>query len=361
MSTYIEIHALQSVPPSCINRDDSGTPKTALYGGVQRARVSSQSWKRAVRNYFAEHGVEVGSLTKELPSLVAGAVLAHDAAFVGAMDRTVELLAAAGLKVSVPKAKKDEEPKAPELDALFMVSPVQVEALAELVLTTDPEDKFDKKMAQATASQYNSVDLALFGRMVASAKELNVDGASQVAHAIGITRSDIEFDFYVAIDDAKRAREDSDAGGGMMGTREFTEATLYRYAAVSADELVRNLHGDVDAAVSGAKGFVEAFVKAMPTGAVRSYGNATLPAVVIIKVRNTQPFNAASAFQEPLDETAGSITKVGTQRLLAEIENYERVYDLPAAGSWVVSMDGDVTLAEALEGAAALVESELGS
>ena len=49
---YVEVHALQTVPPSCINRDDAGSPKSCLYGGVRRSRVSSQSWKSAMRAMF---------------------------------------------------------------------------------------------------------------------------------------------------------------------------------------------------------------------------------------------------------------------------------------------------------------------
>lgn len=53
---FLDIHAIQTVPPSNINRDDTGSPKTAQYGGVTRARVSSQSWKRAIRKYFYDKG-----------------------------------------------------------------------------------------------------------------------------------------------------------------------------------------------------------------------------------------------------------------------------------------------------------------
>ena len=49
---FVDIHAIQSLPPSNVNRDDTGSPKTAIYGGVRRSRVSSQSWKRAIRQYF---------------------------------------------------------------------------------------------------------------------------------------------------------------------------------------------------------------------------------------------------------------------------------------------------------------------
>lgn len=60
---YVDFHVLQTVPPSCVNRDDTGSPKTAVYGGVTRARVSSQAWKRAMRQMFLEEfpETEVGA------------------------------------------------------------------------------------------------------------------------------------------------------------------------------------------------------------------------------------------------------------------------------------------------------------
>ena len=49
MSDFIQLHFLTSYPPSNLNRDDLGRPKTAVFGGTQRLRVSSQSLKRAWR------------------------------------------------------------------------------------------------------------------------------------------------------------------------------------------------------------------------------------------------------------------------------------------------------------------------
>ena len=75
MTTYLEIHALQTVPPSNMNRDDAGTPKTALYGGVTRARVSSQSWKRAIRSDFNEQldPTDVGTRSRTIVAEIATA------------------------------------------------------------------------------------------------------------------------------------------------------------------------------------------------------------------------------------------------------------------------------------------------
>lgn len=70
---FLDIHALQSVPPANINRDDIGSPKTAQYGGVQRARVSSQACKHSMREYFKEFGDEadVGVRTLDIVNYLA--------------------------------------------------------------------------------------------------------------------------------------------------------------------------------------------------------------------------------------------------------------------------------------------------
>ena len=63
---HLELHILQSVPVACLNRDDFGSPKPATFGGVQRARVSSQSWKRAIRELAQEMAPEafIGQRTR---------------------------------------------------------------------------------------------------------------------------------------------------------------------------------------------------------------------------------------------------------------------------------------------------------
>ena len=70
---YVDLHVVQTVPPSCINRDDTGSPKTAVYGGTTRARVSSQAWKKAMREYFSQlfHEQNIGSRTKKVIEMVA--------------------------------------------------------------------------------------------------------------------------------------------------------------------------------------------------------------------------------------------------------------------------------------------------
>lgn len=168
---YVDVHVLQTVPPSCVNRDDTGSPKTAVYGGVTRARVSSQAWKHAMRLKFREmlSAGDVGQRTKLVVDLIAGKILElqPDLSEKKAQQLAQKVLEAAGVKVKEDKEKL-------KTGALFFVSPGQIQALAEIAL--QPEDgKLDKAACQAALKTLPTVDLALFGRMVADDPCLNFD------------------------------------------------------------------------------------------------------------------------------------------------------------------------------------------
>ncbi len=281
---FIDIHVLQTVPPSCVNRDDTGSPKTAVYGGVTRARISSQAWKRAMRLAFREEfpAEQTGFRTKKILDKITEDILAIDPALgeEKAKKTAEKAMEYAGLSLN----------KKQELDALFFISPAQIRALAELAA----QGEKDKKVYAQALRKKPSVDQILFGRMVASDPSLSYDAAAQVAHSISTHAVQNEFDYFTAVDDC--APEDN-AGAGHIGTTEFNSATLYRYATVNVAELGEWLSGDTAEAV---KGFVRAFCTSMPTGKQNSFANRTLPDAVYIAVRNDQPVNLAGAFEKPV-------------------------------------------------------------
>src|SRR3954453_16270404 len=49
MTLFVQLPLLTAYPPANLNRDDTGRPKTAQFGGATRLRVSSQALKRAWR------------------------------------------------------------------------------------------------------------------------------------------------------------------------------------------------------------------------------------------------------------------------------------------------------------------------
>lgn len=299
---YLDIHVIQTVPSSNINRDDTGAPKTALYGGVTRARVSSQSWKRAVRQSFKDDTVTVGFRTKAAAQLLKQALqkLTSELDDDDAWEQVNAVFKLAGVKLD-----KDEE-----TSALLLVSPGQIDQLAQYV-TDNADGELDKKAIKAVLKGNQSIDLALFGRMVADNPELNVDAAAQVAHAISTHEVVPEFDYFTALDDLQP--EDS-TGAAMLGTLEFNSATLYRYANVNVNELIANL-GET-AAIDGIREFVKAFVLSMPTGKQNTFANKTLPNYVMVTLRPDTPVNLVSGFEDPVSSKTGYV-KQSVQQLTA--------------------------------------------
>ncbi|MEW2219044.1 type I-E CRISPR-associated protein Cas7/Cse4/CasC [Streptomyces sp. NPDC006990] len=358
--TILDIHILQTVPPSNLNRDDTGTPKSAYFGGVRRARVSSQAWKRATRRAFEDllPPADLGVRTKKVAAALAERIVARNPHLqpVSVQLATDVLKAATGSTIDVPKRKSktvegEEEVQAPESSYLMFLSARQLDALAELAVTGSGEDgdpkelkkflKENKAHARQTVDTRHSVDIALFGRMVADSADLNVDAATQVAHALSVHKSDIESDYYTAVDDLSREDE---TGAGMIGTIDFNSATLYRYAAVDVDQLRRNL-GDglrenespttpVEKAVGA---FLEAFVTSLPTGKINTFGNHTLPSAVIVKLRNRWPVSFVGAFEEPVPKTStGGYVRESCRKLATFVPDLERQYGIADKDqSWV--------------------------
>ena len=349
MGLYIDIHVLQTVPPSCVNRDDTGSPKTARYGGVTRARVSSQAWKRAVRLMFQDllSVDQVGVRTKKVVAMVAKEINPN-----GPSPETLELadklLKAANLKI------KDTEKGT---GALFFMSPGQAKALAQV----DPSLKEAelKKKCQEALMKAPSVDLALFGRMVADDSSLNFEAACQVAHAISTHAVQNEFDYFTAVDDC--APEDN-AGAGHLGTVEFNSATLYRYATINAQALEKNLKADTPQAV---RAFVEAFVRSMPTGKQNTFANRTIPDLVVVMVREDQPVNFCGAFERPVaakEDDGYGYVEASKEAFWQYAEKVHDYVEIPVAMLTVGNASTENgTLAQVLDKLEAKVKERLGA
>ncbi|MBK4144920.1 type I-E CRISPR-associated protein Cas7/Cse4/CasC [Corynebacterium macginleyi] len=351
MALTIDIHALQTLPPSLINRDDTGAPKSAVYGGVPRQRVSSQAWKRAIRKYFESEidAESVGDRSKRLPEKIARKVQQHagwDAE--RAQKEVAELFKAAGIKTEVDakriKALKDSEETTeeelaaaqyPQTKYLLFLSPHQIERAAEAIVSADGE-KIKKKDALEILDTQHSVDVALFGRMVADDAAYNVDAAVQVAHALGIHASAPEFDYFTAVDDL--AEEGEETGAGMIGTVQMMSSTLYRYATVNLDGLTQNLDS-AENAKQAAVNFVDAFIKSMPTGKINTFANHTMPELIYVAVRDTRPVSLVTAFEEPVEPTTGQSLRVaGADALAKEEAEFEENYGLRPKAAFVVGL-----------------------
>ena len=269
--TRIEFHILQSFPVTCLNRDDVGAPKSALIGGVSRARVSSQCWKRQVRLSLRDLGVRLGIRTKHAAELIAMACISCGATEEQA--RACANVAAALLvqKNSLPKKQKKQTAHAAAAplvtETLLFFSESEAAAIAEYARDNafDPgsievkksgKSDLAPKLKKLVKSRLNPVvdglDIALFGRMVANAPDLNIQAAASFAHAISTHRVANEVEFFTALDD-----EQQEPGSAHMGSLEFNSATYYRYISLDLGQLSANLHG------RGLTEAVTAFVKAL--------------------------------------------------------------------------------------------------
>ena len=339
MSTYVDIHIIQNLPPSCVNRDDSGSPKSAVYGGGRRLRVSSPSWKRATRLYFNDllDAKDVGVRTKRVVEVLAERITENAPELAENAPELAEgVFKAARIKLAPPRGKKDA---LQESGYLLFLSTSQIARLAELAIASARGgEALDAKTVKKIFKETHAVDIALFGRMVADDTDLNVDAACQVAHAISTHAAENEYDFFTAVDDDKSRSEEEDAGAGMMGTVEFSSATMYRYATVNLDMLVENL-GDGDAALRALEVFIKGFCLSMPTGKQNTFANRTLPETVVISVRDDQPVSLVGAFEEPVPEASGrGYIDRSVSGLAQYAETIEKNYGLAPLDSFVVAL-----------------------
>ncbi|MGC8967646.1 MAG: type I-E CRISPR-associated protein Cas7/Cse4/CasC [Thermus sp.] len=344
----LEVHILQTVAPSNLNRDDTGSPKDALFGGFRRARISSQAQKRAVRVAFREKlfgefsdpelAIRTQKLVNErlVPHLMERGFSKEDAEVLSL--NTLQLLK----KGEGAFFKKD---KPQETTYLLFVAHREIEALVDYIaknsahLLGEPNKTTQKKLRDELTKLLDggkAVDLALFGRMLADRPELGVDAAAQVAHALSTHKVDREFDFYTAVDDLNPKEE---TGAGMMGDVEFYSATLYRYAVVDLDKLVENLQGDKELALKGALAFLEAFALTLPSGKQNSFAAHNPPLFVAFRAGEGMPRNLATAFEAPLrPEEDQPLSRLSAQALLKEWAKFDRVYG-PLKPEWKGALD----------------------
>jgi CRISPR system Cascade subunit CasC len=336
MSLFIEFHLIQNFVPSNLNRDDTGAPKDALFGGHRRARVSSQCFKRAIRINAAEmanippefQGVRTKKLKQLLESRLA------ELGKSGAGARIDGALSAAGLKI------KDDG----KTEYLLFLGQGEIEGLAQLInrhwdalgSTQATAEKKTKKEARAGAPAEvvkeakaildgkKAVDVAMFGRMLADLPGVNQDAACQVAHAISTHRVEREFDYFTAVDDKGGADE---TGAGMIGQVEFNSATFYRYAVIDAHKLVENLKQDKELALSGIRAFVQAMARAIPTGKQNSFAAHNLPSFIGVVLRHASPVNLANAFERPVWPKADKeLTALSVERLAEYDSKISTIY-----------------------------------
>ncbi len=289
----IEFHILQSFPVTCLNRDDVGAPKTAIVGGVQRARVSSQAWKRAVRVAMREFGAKLGMRTKHVGSIIAQACVRQGA--------NEEQANSCGKLIAAYLTKDKTKDTLRSKDILLFFTESEANAFAEYAKEHGFDEKeLKKKDAHKVAKKalnpaVDGIDIALFGRMVAHAAELNVEAATSFSHAISTHKATNEVEFFTALDD--RATE---PGAAHVGSLEFNSATYYRYVSLDLGQLCQTLAGHNLA--DAVENFTKALFVAVPAARQTTQSGASPWEFAKVLVRKGQglqiPFETAIKSKE---------------------------------------------------------------
>ena len=317
MSLFIETHIIQNFAPCNLNRDDTGAPKDAIFGGFRRARISSQCLKKSVRDMARRDALvpaaNMGLRTKKLAANITEALPQHrisdDEAKQEALLRVERGLASVGIVLDdkglsqylIFLGRKEVEQLAAVVDTHWdVLLPAKEEGGKEKKGKKGAKDAFPKEVQvhmRKALDGGKAVDVALFGRMLADLPDANADAACQVAHAISTHKVDREFDYFTAMDDLATAEE---TGAAMIETTEFNSACLYRYAAIDLAKLRSNLGGDEELVRAGLAAFVKASVLAVPTGKQNAFAAHNPPEFVGLALRNGAPRSLANAFQSPI-------------------------------------------------------------
>jgi CRISPR system Cascade subunit CasC len=305
---YIDVHALQTVPYANLNRDDLGSPKTLIYGGAERTRVSSQSWKRAVRHEMERRLGDPAIRTRRLVEAVSARLVAQG------WD---ENLAVAGARQVMLSAGKDKEgikfEDGKDITSVTFYLPVAgIEELSAIVaehhdaIATEaakkkPSAVLPKDRVEAVLRSRNAT-IQLMGRMLAELPGAEVDGAVQFAHAFTTHATVVETDFFTAVDDIEKL---GDAGSAHMNAGQFSAGTFYRYANIGLATLLSNLGDDAETAHELVSEFLRAFVTTVPSGKQNATAAMTIPDLVYVAVRADRPISLAPAFEDPVRSQLG--------------------------------------------------------
>lgn len=343
----IELHVLQSFPVTCLNRDDVGAPKSAVFGGCQRARVSSQCWKRAIRTLAKSY--EPGAFAGERTRFVVKALQERfeDRGQSGESARVLARTAADALG-------KLDDPEKGNVKTLLYFSPMELDAVVDallaldysedlaVVIQPDSDDKKTQKEKEAAQKRLDKLaekaakelggavkdaaDIAIFGRMVADDHSLMKEGAGLFSHALTTHAAANEIDFFSAVDD----RNVADRGSGHMGTLEFSSGCYYRYVGLNLDLLKEEghlAHFSDDERGNVVRAFLKAAVLAVPEARKNSMFGHNPPHYVLGLRRKGQPISLINAFEAPV-RSSGGFLEESQARIKGHWEHLKDVYCL---------------------------------
>jgi CRISPR system Cascade subunit CasC len=332
----IQIHMLQNYAPSNLNRDDSGSPKSAVFGGQPRGRVSSQCLKRSIRrSQVFQEAFKVDGLladrTNRLPRLINAELEALGVAE-AARQAIIKRLPEIGKREGGSSASEEDD-KELKTRMLVYLTPAEAKEVAQKLwaLYQEHGDKGFAKLAigdiEAAMGHAapRSVDIAMFGRMTTSVAFEDVQAAVQVAHALSTHRLVREFDYFTAVDDIS-----GETGAGMIGDVEFNSSTYYKYFNIHWESLVDNLGGETETALKAVIALIEAAALAQPSGKQNGTAAQNLPDFVLVEISPKNiPISYANAFLKPAFQSyQASLMQDSIKKLNDYAQRLRQAYEL---------------------------------
>ena len=346
MADFLQIHLLTVYGPSNLNRDDTGRPKSVVFGGESRLRVSSQSLKRAWRKsetFASKLEGHLADRTQRFGNDV------HRYLRDGGMDDDEALTAAREIAGFFGKIRNEKDKDPTFIEQLAFVSPQErtnVFAIADRLLAGEKVE--DLKADDLLRRTDTAADIAMFGRMLADAPKFNREAAVQVAHAFTTHRAIAEDDYYTAVDDLKSRDEADDAGAGFVGVQEFGTGVFYLYICVDRGLLLRNLENDLAVRNASLGALLETAATVGPRGKQASFASHARAIYVLGERGSVQPRSLAAAFLKPIfgtDYAKQSIVELETLR-----KRLDAAYGPCADEHYVMDcIDGRGTLADLIQ------------
>ncbi|EHQ52966.1 CRISPR-associated protein, Cse4 family [Ectothiorhodospira sp. PHS-1] len=327
---FLNIHVLISHSPSCLNRDDMNMQKSAVFGGVRRVRISSQSLKRAMRTseYYREHLGQPSMRTRHLDRLRKRMHAALEERYPpDLIDTAIEWL---GFDEGKVAADDDFKHRA--------VAPWVAEEIAsycEQIKAARDADEDEQKLRKEMKKQgkrfdealRHGLDVALSGRMATSGVMTSVDGAMSVAHALTTHAVDADIDWFTAVDDLVDA--DEETGAGHLNTQEFSAGVFYRYASLNLGQLQRNLGGaDRQEVLEIASHLIHLMATVVPSAKQQAFAAHNLADVVMVSFSDL-PISLANAFETPVRSNGSKgFLEPSTEKLMEYSQRLREGYGL---------------------------------
>ena len=334
----IELHSLTSHAPANLNRDDLGRPKSAIFGGANRARVSSQAIKRSIRTSNYLEGIlknELSTRSRQIPKIIYDRIVKD----LDGDEKELELLKKCCESFAGAIGKLDSKHELHTSQTVFLthdeINRAEEYLRKFMIADGKPSAAQIKEIANEAAEAIgldrvpaDGVDMALFGRMTTDKENnfVNVDASMQVAHAISTHAVVPETDWFTTVDDFTTSKEER--GSSHIGELEFNSAVFYKYFSCNLPLLVRNMGGAHKEAVEALAAVLDAACQVTPSGKQNTFASHSLADTVLLVRRGKRlPVSLANAFEHPIYSKTGYLAQSRSE-LVKHYANISTSYSL---------------------------------